>query len=363
VFLPREAEGERLITPQRRRLADQLRAGLWATLITAMLCAAIVVGSRNLQNFDAALVAYTFAVMFATWGVTYHYATWLQKPPTRRFWQRSIELIRRFGIGPSLALIGRTAATHLITQSFIGRRSRLRWWMHFCLFWGCVSAAAITFPLVFGWIHFTSDVNDQMTYVTWLFGFPVGSFKVRTVVSFILFHGLDFSAILVLAGICLALWRRFRDEGAVSLQSLSVDFIPLILLFAISVTGLALTASAMWLRGSHYHFLAILHAILVIGTLLYLPFGKFFHIFQRPAQLGAKLYQRAGELDSGAICPRCGERFASRMQIEDLREVLPQLGFNYAMANGAEHWQAVCPPCKRKSLALSQLKIKEESRG
>ena len=57
------------------RTADRLRAGAWATLWTALLVAAIVVGSRNLQNFDAALVIYTFAVVFATWGVVYHYAS------------------------------------------------------------------------------------------------------------------------------------------------------------------------------------------------------------------------------------------------------------------------------------------------
>lgn len=362
-FLPHEVELEKLLSPRLQREADRLRAALWATLITAVLCAAIVVGSRNLQNFDAALVVYTFAVIFATWGVTYHYATWMQKPPTRRYWERSVELVKRFGIGPSLAIVGQTAATHIVAQNFIAKRSKLRWWMHFCLFWGCMSAVAITFPLVFGWIHFTSDVNDQMTYITWLFGFPVSSFEVRTVVSFILFHGLDFSGILVLAGICLALWRRMRDEGALSLETVSMDFVPLIMLFAISITGFALTASSMWLRGSHYHFLAITHAVTVIAALLYLPFGKFFHIFQRPAQLGVKLYQKAGDLDEGAICVRCGERFASRMQIDDLREVLPQLGFNYTMESSTAHWSTVCPACKRKSFALSQLKAKEEIRG
>ncbi|MCC6262235.1 MAG: MFS transporter [Bryobacterales bacterium] len=362
-FLPNEVELEKLLSPRLQREADRLRAALWATLITGVLCAAIVVGSRNLQNFDAALVVYTFAVIFATWGVTYHYATWMQKPPTRRYWERSVELVKRFGIGPALATIGQTATTHIVAQNFIAKRSKLRWWMHFCLFWGCMSAVAITFPLVFGWIHFTSDVNDQMTYITWLFGFPVSSFEVRTVVSFILFHGLDFSGILVLAGICLALWRRMRDEGALSLETVSMDFVPLIMLFAISITGFALTASSMWLRGSHYHFLAITHAVTVIAALLYLPFGKFFHIFQRPAQLGVKLYQKAGDLDEGATCARCGERYASRMQIDDLRDVLPQLGFDYSRPGGGAHWSTVCPACKRKSFALSQLKAKEGIRG
>ncbi len=363
VFVPREVELEALMTPALRRRADQLRAAAWATMATTLLCAAIVVGSRNLQNFDAALVVYTFAVIFAAWGVTYHYTVWLQKPPTRRFWERSVELVGRFGAARSAAMIVRTSATHIVAQSFIAKRSRLRWWMHFCLFWGCLSAVAITFPLVFGWIHFTSSPESQTTYITWLFGFPAGSFEVHTVLAWVLFHGLDFSAVLVLAGITLALWRRMRDEGALSLESLSMDFVPLILLFAISVTGLALTASTIWLRGSQYEFLAILHAITVISALLYLPFGKFFHIFQRPAQLGVKLYQKAGEADGAALCARCGAGFATKMQIEDLRSVLPQLGFDYAMTGAAEHWQAVCPACKRKSIALSQLRAKESARG
>ncbi len=86
-----------------------------------------------------------------------------------------------------------------------------------------------------------------------------------------------------------------RDRGAMALQDFTSDFLPLLILFAISITGLALTASTLWLRGSFYGFLAILHAITVIGALLYLPFGKFFHIFQRPAQIGIKLYQDAGD--------------------------------------------------------------------
>jgi hypothetical protein len=322
-----------------------------------------VVGSRNLENFDPALVIYTFAVVFATWGIVYHHSVWLQKPPTRRFFQRTVELLRREGLLPSFGILLKTFFTHVIEQRFISKRSRIRWIMHQCLFWGCVTAAAITFPLVFGWIHFGSLPDDQMTYVTYLFGFPVGSFPIRTVVSWVLFHGLDFSAMLVLTGIALALWRRLRDRGALTTQDFTADFLPLILLFAISVTGLALTASTIWLRGAFYGFLAILHAITVIGALLYLPFGKFFHIFQRPAQLGVKLYQAAGDHDEGAHCARCGRRFASRMQIDDLNRVLPQLGFDYSIGGPAGTWQSLCPECKRTSLATAQLRIKEEVRG
>jgi NNP family nitrate/nitrite transporter-like MFS transporter len=345
------------------RHAERLRAGAWATMVTALLVASIVVGSRNLQNFDPALVIYTFAVIFATWGIVYHYGIWLNRPPTRRFFDRSVELLRSRGVFRSGRTLVAALATHLIGQTFILKRSRLRWWMHQLIFWGCVSAVAITFPLVFGWIHFRTLPEDQYTYVTYLFGFPAGRFRIHTALSWLLFHGLDVSAVLVLAGIALSLWRRMRDRGALALQDLASDFLPLILLFAISITGLALTASTMWLRGAFYGFLAILHALTVIGALLFLPFGKFFHIFQRPAQLGVKLYQAAGAEDEGTACPRCGQRFASRMQIDDLRRVLPALGFDYRIDGPAVTWQGLCPPCKRASLATAQLRLKDEARG
>jgi hypothetical protein len=253
------------------------------------------------------------------------------------------------------------AGTHLVAQRFIAKRSRLRWWMHQCLFWGCLLAVAITFPLVFGWIHFRTAEGNQLMYVTYVFGFPAGSFRLNTVTAWVLFHGLDISAVLVLAGIALSLWRRMTDQGARTLQQFGMDFLPVILLFAISVTGLALTVSQEFLRGSAYSFLAILHAITVIAALLFLPFGKFFHIFQRPAQLGVKLYQDAGLEDSGAKCARCGERFASRMHVDDLRAILPELGFDYTTPGG--NWQELCPACKRKTLAVAQMRIREDARG
>ena len=359
VFLTRQEAMELALPAELTRTADRLRAGLWATLWTGVLVAAIVVGSRNLDNFDAALVVYTFAVIFAAWGVVYHYNVWLENPPTRVYWDRGWQLFREQGVLRSLAGLAALGATHLFAQTFIRRRSSLRWWMHQFLFWGCILAVLITFPLVFGWIHFRTLPGDQMTYVTYLFGFAAGTFHLHTAMAWLLFHGLDISALLVLAGIALSLWRRMRDKGAQAVQSFAMDFFPIILLFSISITGLALTVSQEWLRGSSYSFLALLHAITVIAGLLYLPFGKFFHIFQRPAQLGVKLYQRAGDSGPGAMCARCGLRFASKMHVEDLKLVLPRLGFDYSMNAPAGNWQQLCPACKRKTLATAQMRMQQ----
>ncbi|MEW4568497.1 hypothetical protein AB1L88_11575 [Tautonia sp. JC769] len=94
-----------------------------------------------------------------------------------------------------------------------------------------------------------------------------------------------------------------REHGAAAVQQFGEDFLPLILLFAISVTGLMLTACYTRMKGYAYEFLTILYAITVSFTLLWLPFGKFFHIFQRLAQLGVGVYKDVG---------RRGERATSR---------------------------------------------------
>jgi hypothetical protein len=154
----------------------------------------------------------------------------------------------------------------------------------------------------------------------------------------------------------LAFRRRMVDHTAVTLQQFEQDLLPLILLFSISVTGLLLTASYTWMKGYGYEFLAILHAATVIITLLYLPFGKLFHVFQRPAQLGVSFYKDAGARDDQARCRRCGQAYAPAAMIRDLTIVERELGFAYEMPGGAagDHYQQICPRCRRAMFGLAQ---------
>lgn len=145
-----------------------------------------------------------------------------------------------------------------------------------------------------------------------------------------------------------------REHGAAAVQSFAIDILPLILLFAVSVTGLMLTASYTWMKGHGFEFLAVLHAITVIVTLIYLPFGKFFHIFQRPAQLGVSFYQEVGRREGEVECARCKVSFASAMHIEDLITVERQLGYSYEMEGEIDHYQRICPSCRRSLVALAQ---------
>lgn len=338
---------------------EVIKATLWGTASTLLLAVLIVVGSRNLAHFDAALVGYTFAVLFATFGITYRYAMWLQRPPTAMYWKRGWQVFLQprhllQNIGEWLTRV----PTEFGMNIFIFRRNRLRWSAHILIMWGCIAAIAITFPLVFGWIHFETLPGNLEWYRTYVFGFPTFSFPIHSLFGFIVFHGLVWASVLVTLGVMLAMRRRMRDHGAAALQQFGEDFLPLILLFAISVTGLMLTASYTWMKGYAYDFLAILHAITVIFTLLWLPFGKFFHIFQRPAQLGVVFYKEVGEREEAALCRRCNVPFTSRMHVEDLIRVEEQLGYRYQIdGSNVEHYQWICPPCRRSLLAITQGRI------
>ena len=332
----------------------------WSLLVAGGLAVLVVVGSRNLSHFDAALVAYTFASLFAAAGITYRYSIWLQRPPTAVYWRRGWKVFfKRRHRTRNVRTWFRRVIGEFALNDFIWKRDKMRGLTHFLLMWGCILAAAITFPLVFGWFAFESIPDKLDTYRVLVFGFPTISFASGSFFGFLIFHGLVWSSFLVIGGVMLAMRRRMRDEGAVAVQLFTEDFLPLILLFAVSITGLLLTVSYTWLKGYGYEFLALVHAVTVIFTLLWLPFGKFFHIFQRPAQLGVAFYKDVASREEAAKCRRCGHSFASRMHVTDLIEVERKLGYHYeSNQDGIEHYQFICPPCRRALFALAQGRLK-----
>lgn len=75
----------------------EAKAAGWGLLAAGVLAIAIVVGSRNLSRFDAALLAYTFASLFAAFGIAYRYSMWLQRPPTALFWRKGWQAFLKRG--------------------------------------------------------------------------------------------------------------------------------------------------------------------------------------------------------------------------------------------------------------------------
>lgn len=333
---------------------DAAHAAFWGLVAASVLVLGIFIGSNRLKHYDAALVPYTGACVFSAFGIGYRFAMWLRRPPTRKYWFQGWRIFFRPAKLPrNIVRLAQIFFQDFFAQRFIEKRSHSRWAAHWLIAWGCLLAAAVTFPLSFGWVHFESARDNQEVYRAFVFGQHVSTFHLGTVTAAITFNILDISAVMVLTGVALALFRRARDRGAISVQQFAQDMMPLLMLFAISITGLFLTASTHLLHGLNYGFLSMLHAVTVIFTLLYLPFGKFFHIFQRPAQIGVQFYKDHGAQTEQATCLRCGALFASRMHIEDLKEVQRSLGIQYELANGA-HYQDVCPACRRKSLAMAQ---------
>jgi hypothetical protein len=133
-----------------------------------------------------------------------------------------------------------------------------------------------------------------------------------------------------------------RDREATVGQRFGYDFVPLVALVVVSVTGLLLTLSAWLLHGGGYEFLAIIHMAAVVFTLVYIPFGKFFHIVQRPAAVGMQTFKDTSSGESGMLtCRVCGTPIDSDAYIDNLRATMRDLGL------GFDEWAETCPRCKR----------------
>ena len=335
---------------------------LVATLVSALTIVLVFYGSRQLQNFDAALITYLFGTVFAFFGIVYRYTVWLQRPPTWMYFKRSLRFLFTGKIFSHLWFLSKESVENIVVQKFIYPRSKYRWFAHFCIAIGCLSAFAITIPLTFGWIHFTLAPDSISIYEAHFFGFKMMDFKINSFLAFLIFHALNWSSWLVIIGSVYYLRRRLTNPGLIATQTFEGDLLPLILLIAISVTGLCLTYSYQFMKGFAYDFLAVIHAVTVIMFLIWIPFGKFFHIIQRPAQIGAHIYKKEGIKKGMAVCPHTGEEFATQLHIDDLKIVTKQLGFDFTHEDGTSHLD-LSPEGKRSRLAQAHLKARLESGG
>jgi hypothetical protein len=192
-------------------------ATMIAILSVVVLIVLIFVGSRGLRDFDSALIGYAVATVFAVAALAFRYTLWIGRPPTWRYFRAgwtnflSLRNFRRYSF-----LIPKAWWTDIFAQTFIRKRGTLRWVAHMCIFWGVILSLLITLPLTFGWLHFT--LIPPYHYRVWFFGLPL----------FILYHGLDFTAALLIIGVTIALWRRISDAGLLAIQRFGFDLVPLV---------------------------------------------------------------------------------------------------------------------------------------
>src|SRR5437899_3248072 len=205
-----------------------LTAGTAAALAVV---AGIWLGSRALTHFDPALIWYAIGSVLAAFAAAYRYTVWAQQPPSRLYFKRGLQLLfqrclisvsrtaahassfnastrQRSNVRSPALTMAHAVATDFAAQNFIRRRSVYRWIMHLCLSGGCTLAFAITFPLVFGWVHFEPGADNAEVYRLNLFGFNGGAFDVHGVQAWVMFNLLNLSAVLVMIGLVLAGVRR-----------------------------------------------------------------------------------------------------------------------------------------------------------
>lgn len=340
-----------------------LFAAAFVTLLTLLL---IMIGSRSLQNFDAALVAYLFGTLFAIFGIVYRYSVWIQRPPTKIYFKRSLTtLFSKEFIHFSWFTI-QDFIKNIVFQNFILKRGKKKGIAHLMMAIGCTMAFAITIPLTFGWIHFTLvpdtglNPNVEDIYTAHFFGFEVFNFPVKSIVGFFTFGALNWCSVLVIIGATYFLQKRLKDPGLIATQTFEGDILPLLLLILVSLTGLGLTLDYEFMHGKAYEFIAVTHAFFVIVFLIWMPFGKFFHIIQRPAQIGAHIYKEVGKQKGMQVCKQTGEEYTTQLHVSDLKEITKAVGFNLCDENDNSLLD-YSPEGKRDLLAIAHLKARQES--
>ena len=343
-----------------------IKAFAVAIAVTIVTLVLILVGSRSLQNFDAALVAYLFGTLFAIFGIVYRYTVWIQRPPTKTYFKRSIKaLLSKEFLHFSWFSI-QEFFKNIVFQNFIIRRGKKKGIAHLMMAIGCTMAFAITIPLTFGWIHFTLvpdtglNPNVEDIYTAHFFGFEVFNFPVKSIVGFFTFGALNWCSVLVIIGATYFLQKRLKDPGLIATQTFEGDILPLLLLILVSLTGLGLTLDYEFMHGKAYEFIAVTHAFFVIVFLIWMPFGKFFHIIQRPAQIGAHIYKEVGKQKGMQVCKQTGEEYTTQLHVSDLKEITKAVGFNLCDENDNSLLD-YSPEGKRDLLAIAHQKARQES--
>lgn len=345
-----------------RKFID-LKAFCVAALATAFTLFLVWAGSRDLQNFDAALVAYLFGTLFAIFGIVYRYTVWIQRPSTSVYFRRSFRVLFSKEFLQFSAYTIKDFFRNIVFQRFIFSRGKKRGAAHLLMAVGCTLAFAITIPLTFGWIHFTLvpesglDPNAARIYTAHFFGFEMMSFPVKSIIAFFTFGALNWCSLMVIIGASYFLQKRLKAPGLIATQTFEGDILPLLLLILVSITGLGLTLDYEFMKGQTFEFMAVTHAFFVIVFLIWMPFGKFFHIIQRPAQIGAHIYREVGKRRGMQVCKLTGKEYATKLHITDLKKITEKMGFHLETKEG-DSLLDYSPEGKRDLLARAHLKAR-----
>jgi hypothetical protein len=301
---------------------------------------------------DLAVLGYQVASVLFVIGCLYRFIAWLRYPPNRTLWGRSAHALQQREWKPNLTTLVKSVITRLLFQTFIVKRSWLRWFTHFAIFWGCVIVSAVCFALAWGWMSF-SLVGGQ-TYSARMFNIPLLTFQVDSLIAFLSFNAINLGALLLLLGLILAFWQRFRIKPEEKAERLKDQLSSLYLLLAVTVSGLLLTVSYKFFNGVGHRQLVVLHEVIVILGLLWLPFSRLFHIEVSPATVALDVAEGPGLVEPSR-CSRCGKTLSAVWTPRDLQRVLASAGVQVVGDVADPEVLSLCPSCRRHRQASGLL--------
>jgi hypothetical protein len=307
-------------------------------LSVAVLTILTFIGTRMFTHIDMNLYGYMVGTIVFIGGFFYRFIAWGERPPTKLIIKKGLKLLFKKNTA-------KTSINHLAIYDFIWNRGIYRWIQHVLIGWGCILSCFITFPLVFSWMYFTMDHNGY--YMVVGFGLNLMRVKADGIIAFFFYNALNITAVMVISGVCMALYRRLKNMQARAEQKFMYDFLPLYLLLFISITGLLLTFMNIVMHGHGQSIMSLIHQFSVILTLIYLPFGKLAHIPFRPISVLARNYREHYSEQQMKECKVCYDKFVSVEQSKDVIQVLAinEIDFNMQDSfNLAE----LCLPCRRK---------------
>lgn len=307
-------------------------------IVTIVIFTLSYIGSRQFTHIDLNLYGYVVGTLVFLGGLFYRFIMWSERPPAKVFIRKGWKLLFR-------KKTAEVAVNDLTVYKFIWNRGIFRWTQHMLIGWGVIISCMVTFPLVFGWMYFTMAENGYYTVV--FMSLDLMTIPAESFMAHLFYNALNISAFMVIAGVCMALYRRVKNMQARAEQTFIYDFMPLYMLLFVSVTGLLLTTSNLFLEGWFQPTLSIIHQFAVVVTLIYLPFGKLAHIPMRPLGIFVKNYRDYYSKQSMKECKVCSNEFVSTEQSNDVVDLLNKHELDFHMKEGF-HLSELCLPCRRK---------------
>jgi nitrate reductase gamma subunit len=151
---------------------------------------------------------------------------------------------------------------------------RARWFLHWSMLWGFIGLFVAT---AWNWLDALPD------------GTPVALYYPPRLIGTI-------AGLFFLYGTGMALWQRIRPTSKYSKHSAFSDWVLILYLFLLAVTGFALEILVYQAPATAFgNAVLLVHTILAFQLILMLPFSKLAHVFYRTLAIFIHAYYGTGE--------------------------------------------------------------------